>query len=202
MEVDMEFKEPLDDFFKSPDQRPDPKGDGILYNLRVDLEKLYGKECEFEGNPSSHAMLAMTGAVIGIDYISQCYFSKKQSGVAFVESLIDLGGIDWDNAEAVYQLRCALLHSFSLTIISDRKNFRKGTRFSFKIMDESPSSLIKMESATESEIIYKVNVWGLKMCFTKMISELQKVCLDSDHRKHGEVLNRVCQRAAEKLLKE
>jgi hypothetical protein len=197
----MEFQGPLESFFKSPDQEPDSKGDGILYNLRVDLEKLYGKECEFEGDPSSHAMLAMTGIMVGIDYISQCYFSKQQSGKHFVESLMDLGGIDWDNAEAVYQLRCALLHSFSLSTISDRKDFRKGTKFSFKVMDDPPSTLITMESATESEIKYKVNVWGLKMCFIKMIVELQKICLDSNHKKHGEILNRVCQRAAEKLLK-
>ena len=198
----MEFQGPLESFFKSPDQEPDPKGDGIFYNLRVDLEKLYGKECEFEGVPSSHAMLAMTGIMVGIDYISQCYFSKQQSGKHFIESLMDLGGIDWDNAEAVYQLRCALLHSFSLSTISDRKDFCKGTKFSFKLMEDAPSALIKIESATESEIKYKVNVWGLKMCFIKMISELHKICLDSSHKKHCEVLNRVCQRAAEKLLKE
>jgi hypothetical protein len=197
----MDLQGPLECFFKSPAQEPDPKGDGILYHLRVDLEKLYGKEGEFEGDPPSYAILAMTGVLVGIDYISQCYFSKKQSGTAFVESLMDLGGIDWDNAEAVYQLRCALLHSFSLSTISDRKSFRKGTRFSFKVMDDSPNLLIRMESATESEVHYKVNIWGLKMCFTRMLSELRKICLDGNHTKHSEVLERVCQRAAEKLLK-
>jgi hypothetical protein len=198
----MESQGLLESFFKSPDQEPDPKGDGLLYNLRVDLEKLYGKESEFEGDPCRHAILVMTGIMIGIEHISQCYFSKKQSGTAFVESLIDLGGIDWDNAEGVYQLRCALLHSFSLSTISDRKNFRKGTRFSFKLMDDLPDTLIRMESATETEIHYKVNVWGLKLCFTRMVSELQKICRDSEHKKHSEVFNRVCQWAAEKLLKE
>lgn len=198
----MEFQGLLENFFKSPDKEPDPKGDGLLYHLRVDLERLYGKENEFEGAPSRHAILAMTGILIGIDYIAQCYVSKKLSGTAFVESLIDLGGIDWDNAEAVYQLRCAILHSFSLSTISDRKSFRRGTRFSFKLMDGPPDMLIKMESATESEIHYKVNVWGLKRCFTRMIAELQKICLDSEHKKHSEVRNRVCRWAAEKLLKE
>jgi hypothetical protein len=197
----MEFQGTIESFFKSPDQDPDPKGDGILYNLRIGLEKLYGKEGEFEGDPTAHAMLAMTGILIGIDYISQCYFAKKQSGTAFVESLIDLGGVEWDNAEALYQLRCALLHSFNLSTISDRSNFHKGTRFNFKLMDAPPSVLIKIEKATESEADYKVNIWGLKKCFIKMISELQKICSNSEHRKHDEVLNRVCQRAAEKLLK-
>ena len=198
----MEFEGPLEAFFKSPDQTPDPKGDGILYNLRADLEKLYGKESEFDGDPSDHAMLTMTGILIGIDYISQCYSSKKHSGNAFVESLIDLGGVDWDNAEAVYQLRCALLHSYSVSTKSDRDSFRKGTRFSFKVMNGPPSVLIKLESVTEPEIFYKVNVGGLKLCFTKMISELQQICLDSEHEKHSKVLNRVCQKAAEKLLKD
>lgn len=198
----MEFEGPLEIFFKSPDQKPDPKGDGMLYNLRADLEKLYGKESEFDGAPSAHAMLAMTGILIGIDYISQCYSSKKHSGNAFIESLIDLGAVDWDNAEAIYQLRCALLHSFSFSTKSDRDNFRKGTRFSFSVMGGPPSVLIKLESVTESEIFYRVNVWGLKLCFTRMISELQKICLDSEHAKHSKVLSRVCQKAAEKLLKE
>ncbi len=198
----MEFHGPLENFFKSPDQEPDPSGDGILYNLRVDLEKLYGKEREFEEDPFRHAMLAMTGMLVGIDYLSKCYLSKKQSGTAFVESLMDLGGIDWDKAEAIYQLRCALLHSFSLSTISDRKGYCKGIRFSFKVLDGPPSNLITLESATEAEIKYRVNVWGLKMCFIEMISELQRICLDNKHKKQGEVLDRVCQRAAEKLLKE
>ena len=171
----MESQGQLESFFKSPDKPPDPKGDGLLYNLRVDLEKLYGKESEYEGNASRHAFLAMTGIMVGIDHISQCYFSKKQSGTAFVESLIDLGAVDWDNAEAIYQLRCALLHSFSLSTISDRKSFRRGSRFNFKVMDAPPGTLITMESATESEISYKVNVGGLKMCFIRMISELQNI---------------------------
>jgi hypothetical protein len=197
--MDMELQELCESFFKSPDSKPVPGKDGVLYHLRADLEKLYGKESEFEGESTRHAMLVMTGVLIGIEYISQCYFAKKQSGTAFVESLMDLGGVDWDNAEAMYQLRCAILHSFSLHTISDRKTFRKGTRFVFRLMDEAPGSLIRMESAAESEIHYKVNIWGLKACFLKMISELQKICLDDSHKKHSEVLDRVCQRAAEKL---
>ena len=167
----MEPQRTLESFFKSPDKEPDPGGDGVLYHLRADLENLYGKECALEGDSSKHAMLVLTGILIGIEYISQCYFSKKQSGTAFVESLMDLGGIDWDNAEAIYQLRCAILHSFSLSTISDRKNFRKGTRFSFRLMDDTPDSLIRMESVSESEIHYKVNTRGLKMCFTTLVSE-------------------------------
>ena len=197
----MEIQGPLENFFKSPEQAPDPKGDGILYNLRVDLEKLYGKESKFEGIPPSHSMLAMTGILIGIDYISQCYSSKKQSGEAFVDSVISLGGIDWDNAEAIYQLRCAILHSFSLSTISDRKYFHKGTRFHFTIIDDTPSTVIKMESAKESEVNYRVNIRGLKMCFTRMISELEKICRDSKHKNHSVILNRVCRRGEEKLLK-
>jgi hypothetical protein len=34
-----------------------------------------------------------------------------------------------------------------------------------------------------------------------MISELYGICLDSAHRKHHEVLHRVCQYAEEKLLR-
>jgi hypothetical protein len=201
MEAEMEFQGPLESFFKSPDQQPDPAGDGLLYSLRVDLEKLYGKESELAGVPSHHAMLAMAGILIGMDYIAQCYFSKKLSGTAFVESLIDLGRIDWDNAEAVYQLRCAILHSFSLSTVSDRKSFRKGTRFSYKLVDADPDTPIKLESATESELHYKVGLLGLKRCFIGMISELYGICLDSAHRKHHEVLHRVCQYAEEKLLR-
>jgi hypothetical protein len=197
----MEIQGPLENFFKSPDQAPDPNGDGILYSIRADLEKLYGKESEIKENPSSHAMLALTGILIGIDYISQCYLGK-QSGTAFVESLMELGRIDWDNAEAMYQLRCALLHSYSFSTISDRKSFCRGIRFNFKFVDDKPGPVIKMEGATESEAYYRVNIRGLKKCFTGMISELEKICRDSKHKKHNAILNRVCRRGEEKLLKE
>lgn len=197
----MEIQGPLENFFKSPAQAPNPEGDCILYYLRVDLEKLYGKESEFQGDPSSHAMLAMTGILISIDYISQCYFGK-QSGNAYVESLIELGGVDWDNAEAIYLLRCALLHSFSLSTISGRKSFHKGIQFNFKIIDDRPSAVIQLEKTTESEAYYKVNIWGLKRCFIMMISELEEICRDSRHKKHSAVLHRVCQRGEEKILKE
>lgn len=197
----MDIQGPLENFFKSPDQAPDPNGDGILYSIRADLEKLYGKESEFKENPSSHAMLALTGILIGIDYISQCYLGK-QSGTAFVESLMELGRIDWDNAEAMYQLRCALLHSYSFSTISDRKSFCRGVRFNFKFVDDKPGTVIKMEGATESEADYRVNIRGLKKCFTGMISELEKICRDSKHKKHSTILNRVCRRGVEKLLKE
>ena len=192
---------PIENFFKSPDQTPSPQDDGILYNLRVDLEKLYGKESEFKGDPSSHAMLAMAGILIGIDYISQCY-TGKQSGTEFVESLMELANIDWDNAEAIYQLRNAFLHSFSLSTISKRRDFHPGIRFIFKIVDDTPSTAIKLERATELEAFYRVNIWGLKRCFTMMISELEKMCRDSEHVKHSAVLHRVCQRGEEKIHRE
>jgi len=197
----MEFRGPLEGFFKSPDKPPNPEGDGILYNLRVDLEKVYGKESEFSGDPSAHAMLAMTGILVGIDYLSQCYYARRQSGKAFVETLLDLGGIDWDNAEAIYQLRCALLHSFSLTTISERKSFRRGSRFNFKVVDD-PKLLIALKSDAETEVNYRVGIWGLKRCFLRMIAELKIICSDSDHPKHSKVLQTVCERAAEKLLRE
>jgi hypothetical protein len=200
MGADMDISGPLENFFKSPSHAPAPDGDGVLYNLRSDLEKLYGKESEFEGDPS-HAMLAMTGILIGIDYISQCY-SQKQSGTSFIDSVIELGGIDWDNAEAIYQLRCALLHSFSFSTISNRESFHKGVRFNFKVTADSPATVVHLERATGSEAYYRANIWGLKMCFTRMISELEKICRDGNHKKHNVILNRVCRRGEEKLLKE
>ena len=118
----MEIQGPLENFFKSPDQAPDPNGDGILYSIRADLEKLYGKESEIKENPSSHAMLALTGILIGIDYISQCYLGK-QSGTAFVESLMELGRIDWDNADAMYQMRCALLTALKIVTLTPQQRY-------------------------------------------------------------------------------
>jgi hypothetical protein len=192
---------PLEDFFRSPDQASDPKGEGVLYSLRVDLEKLYGKESDFEGIPDSNSVLAIIGMLIGIDYVSQCYSSKKQSGEAFVDSLINLGGIDWDNAEALYQLKCALLRALSLSTTSDRKYFHKGTRFNFRFISDIRSTIIKIADVQESEVNYTVNIRGLKLCFTRMISQLEKTCRDSEHKSHNTILNRVCRKGEERLLK-
>jgi hypothetical protein len=192
---------PLEDFFRSPDQASDPKGEGVLYSLRVDLEKLYGKESDFEGIPDSNSVLAIIGMLIGIDYVSQCYSSKKQSGEAFVDSLINLGGIDWDNAEALYQLKCALLRALSLSTTSDRKYFHKGTRFNFRFISDIRSTIIKIADVQESEVNYTVNIRGLKLCFTRMISQLEKICRDSEHKNHNTILNRVCRKGEERLLK-
>ena len=197
----MKIQGPLETFFKSPDQASDSKGDGVLYSLRVDLEKLYGKESDLEGSTDSHSILAITGMLLGMDYISQCYSSKKHSGEAFVDSVINLGGVDWDNAEAMYQSKCALLHSFSLSTTSDRKYFHKGTRFNFKIVSDIPDTAIKIAGVEESQVNYRINIRGLKACFIRMISQLERICRDSEHQSHSAVLNRVCRRAEEKLPK-
>ena len=132
----------IDNFFKKPHEKPSPEGDGILYHLRRDLEILYGDESNNNGDPSTHTMLAMIGMLAGIDYLSKTYSAAVPSRKRLVESVEELCTMSNDDAEALYQLRCALVHSVGLSTVSDC-SYKKGTRFNFEITDNKPAPLIE-----------------------------------------------------------
>jgi len=197
----MEFYGPIESFFKSPEKPPSPEGDSILFHLRVDLERLYGKEDEFNTKPSAHIMLSMMGMLAGMDYLSKIY-SGKESGDGFVEMATKLGKLDKDNAEALYQLRCALVHSVSLSTICKRKHYRKGTNFIFQINDKPPHILLEKLSDKSREVKYSISFYGLKKCFTSIINALFEICNNLSHPKNRYMLSSICKYSEEKILKE
>lgn len=190
---------PIESFFKQPGLKPLPEGDGILFHLRRDLEKLYGTEQEYSGDPS-HTMLAMMGILAGLDYLSKVYSTHKHSRNRFVELIKDLCNMTNDDSEAVYQLRCALVHYVSLSTISDCSH-RKGAKFIFKVTDANSAPLIQELSDLGSEVSYRISFWELKRAFLKVIRELENIARNVGHPKNKHVVNMIGQMHSEKLLK-
>lgn len=197
----MIFTGPVESFFKAPVESLEKEGDGILYNLRSDLAKLYDPEDRFDQDPSEHAMLATIGILIGFDYISKVYSPEEYSGDRFVETIKDLASATHEQSEALYQFRNALAHSFSLVTTSNRAKFRKGDELSFQLTDRSGAALINKLSDTGQAATDEVSFWELKRCFLQVIAQLRSICSDSDHRMHTHVLNKVGEMHSQKLVK-
>lgn len=164
---------PIDSFFKNPSLPPSPEGDGVLFHLRRDLEKLYGEEGAYSTDPSPHAMLSMMGILAGIDYLSKVYSLHKSSRKRFVETMSDLCNITNNDSEAVYQAMCALVHSVALSTISTC-NYKKGVKFNFEVTDDDRRPLIE---------------------------KLESIARDIGHRKNRHVINMIGQLHSEKILK-
>lgn len=190
---------PIESFFKLPTEAPSDQGDGVLYHLRRDLEKLYGKENDYTVDASEHAMLAMMGILAGIDYLSKVYSSKKHSREKFTDTLQNLCGFHVD-AEAIYQLRCALVHSVSLSTVSVC-SYRRGIKFIFEITDKAGAPLLAKLSDDGKEVAYKINFLELKGSLIKVIDTLRTICGDNSHPKHTHVINQVGQLHSEKIIK-
>lgn len=191
---------PIEGFFKPPTEHPSDQGEGILFHLRRDLEKLYGREDKVNGDPSSHAMLAMMGMLAGIDYLAKVYSSAGGSRGRFVETVRDLCNKDEDDSQAIYQLRCAIVHSVSLSTISDC-GYRKETKFIFKVTDANSAPLLQKISDVGSEVSYRISFWELKGAFLEVIRGLENIARNVGHPKNKHVINMIGQMHSEKLLK-
>lgn len=190
---------PIESFFKNPKSEPSSEGNGILFHLRCDLEKLYGDESGNNGDPSMHTMLAMIGMLAGIDYLSKAYASAGGSRKRFVETVKNLCNMSNDDAEAIYQFRCALVHSVGLSTVSD--SYRKGTKFNFEVIDDKSVPLIQKLADASSEVTYRISYWELKKAFLKVINEIENIAREPGHPKNGHVVNMIGHMHSEKLLK-
>lgn len=191
---------PIDNFFKNPSLPPSPEGDGVLFHLRRDLEKLYGAEGAYTTDPSPHAMLSMMGILAGMDYLSKVYSLHKSSRKRFVETMSDLCNITNNDSEAVYQARCALVHSVALSTIS-HCNYKKGVKFNFEVTDDDRHPLIEKLSDANCEVAYRISFWELKKIFLKVIEKLESIARDIGHPKNRHVINMIGQLHSEKILK-
>jgi hypothetical protein len=191
---------PIEAFFKAPTDPPSDTGDCLLYHLRLDLESLYGPEGRTAPVSPSHRLLATTGILNGIDYLSKAYSSQTGGRKRFVETMQDIAQFSVDDSEALYQLRCALVHQIGLSVVSD--SYRKGTRFTFDIDDAvGKPALIKL-SDTGAEIEYTAGFWELKSCFREIINGVRRVCETPTDPRSAYVVNRVGRMHSEKLLKQ
>lgn len=175
----------MEKLFRAPGQTwPDSdKGQSLLFHLREDLVQLYGPETQLSGKPMHGVFLPISGMCSGLDCIAKAYSTKARSGDRFVEVAKDLGGLDDDRAEALYQLRNALTHEFSLDSISTRPP-QKDTKYRFRLDDADCATFEAQHGSPivlESEMMdngvkvrtYRVSYWGIKKLFLSSIANLQ-----------------------------
>jgi hypothetical protein len=178
IECHMIFSGPIEAFFKAPIEPPCQKGDCLLYYLRSDLESLYGSGATSSSVSPSHALLATLGILNGIDYLSQVYSTQTKQRGRFVETLKDLLNLSPDDSEALYQLRCAVVHQIGPPVVSE--SYRRGTRFTFELTDAPGQPVIRKQSDSGTEVSYSVGFWALKASFVAIVGELHRIC-----RQHG-----------------
>ena len=192
---------PIESFFKNPGATPSSEGDGILFHLRRDLVKLLGAEGWRLKDASPHAMLSLMGVLAGIDYLSQVYSAEEGSRKRFVETLRDLGNITEEDSQAIYQLRCAIMHSIALSTVSTC-NYREGIRFNFEITDYDACSLIVKRSDDGEEVAYRIGFWNLRELFLDIVAKLESIDRDVGNPKNTHIINMIGQMHSEKILKE
>lgn len=191
---------PIENFFKNPDSEPSAEGDGILFHLRRDLVKLLGAEGQHIRNASPHAMLSLMGVLAGIDYLSQVYSAEEGSRKKFAETVRELCKITEEDSQAIYQLRCAIIHSIALSTISI-SNYRKGVRFNFEVTDDDAYPLIEKQSDNGNEVAYRVGFWKLRETFLAIVATLENIARDVGHPKNAHVIDMIGQKHSEKILK-
>ncbi|GEM_PF-5055580 len=140
------------------------------------------------------------GILNGIDYLSQVYSTKTAQHKRFIETLRDLLSMSADDSEALYQLRCAVVHQIGLSVLSE--SYRTGTRFTFELTDAPGKPVIHKLSDSGSEVNYSIGFWELKRCFVALVDELRRICGNPGHSRNSHVINKVGQMHSEKLLKQ
>ena len=190
---------PIEGFFKNPGSEPSSEGDGILYHLRRDLVKLLGAEGEHFRDASPHAMLSLMGILAGIDYLSQVYSAEEGSRKRFVETIRELCNISEEESEALYQLRCAIVHSVALSTISS--SYREGAMFIFEITDNEACPLIEKQSDNGDEVAYRIGFWVLRETFLNIIAKLEDIARDVENPKNAHIINMIGHMHSEKILK-
>ncbi len=191
---------PIENFFKNPCSEPSPEGDCVLFHIRRDLVKLLGPEDQVTPEAHPHVMLPLMGILAGIDYLSQIYSAKKGSRDRFVETVREFCSINEDDSQAIYQLRCSIIHSVALSTISDCSH-RRGDRFSFEITDDDSSPLIIELSDNGSEVTDRINFCKLRKAFLGIVAELESFTNNIDHPKNAHLINMVGKMHSEKILK-
>jgi hypothetical protein len=148
---------PLDAFFKLPSVPPSDEGDSVLYHLRVDLETISGPEGNAYGTFPPAAILAAMGLLSAIDLLGNAYRPQLASGPRFKKILADLARLTAGEAEALYQLRCGLLHSGSL-FSTDRLN----QEYPFTLTDRDSDPLIVSTTPSTTRVESTISFWRLK----------------------------------------
>lgn len=162
----MTIQDDISIFFKDPAIPPASLGkSSVLYLLRRDINQcIIAKQILW---PATMAILA------GIDLLGKFYAGKDGQGVGrrfknFVNKYFH--PISLDDAETIYQLRNALLHSFGLYSKSETETTKKEYFFNLILPEEGP--LVRQHP--ENPDMYLVSIAALYNKFEAAIKGYKK----------------------------
>lgn len=181
---------PTEAFFRSPEAVPRPDGDCVLYWLRRGIVRLCGPEGTQHADPREAGLVATSLILTGIDFLGrvQAGGPPECSRSSFIAVLSARGSVSSVDAEIIYQLRCGLAHSFSLSAVS-----RAGRNFDFTLCDEG--SLVALDPAANNAHGYLVNFWALRAVFDRIVTQMLAGCQGGEM----ELANTVARMGEEKI---
>ncbi len=198
----MEFRGPFEAFFKAPQEIPATDGDCVLFWLRRGLTALYGQETEDGFDPQHGTLLATAGILMGFDFLGRAYYGGQAEGNKFVGVLQHAGGVTGHTAEVLYQLRCGLIHSLSLSAVS-RRRFHRGQEFRFTLTDNASDPVVSPDASPNHRYAFLVSFPALRRLFLGTVRGLEAACHNPPQSARttsgGDVAGNVAALAAEKI---
>jgi hypothetical protein len=181
----------IDDCFLAPTSNIEHLGTvrPVLFLLRRDLVKLYGSEKRKQIRKHKAPMLAVLGMMAGIDLITKFSVGQLEATrTQFKKFLIDYGKIDIQNAEAFYQFRCALAHSYGLLSFEKNKKGKIKTIYRFVLCD-NPNNERLIEAVAPN--YYMISFWQMKKFFLSCINEMKNRLDNPNYPNRAELINNI-----------
>lgn len=150
--MNAETEEAIREFFIDPETPPDEvKNKSLLYLLRRDIRTCYGLDPSIRDDQALFP--AMMTIMAGIDLLSKFYvgsYKNKGVGKRFKKFCRDCFPLECGDAEALYQLRNSLVHSFGLLSEDEKTN----VSYVFNLKKERTRPFIKLFLEEEKNIFF------------------------------------------------
>lgn len=130
----------IDLFFEDLEYREPPGQFGVLYLLRRDISVCLGRDPDTGEETRQTLWPGAMGVLAGIDLLGKHFEGTTEGNrTTFKNFLGRFFGLAEDEQKIIYQLRCALMHSFALRVES-----RAGQLYRFTVSAEPSQPLIQI----------------------------------------------------------
>ena len=177
----------LDFFFRSPRIVPQVgQSFSQLYLLRRDIDTCFGTDPN-TGNPTPHCKAIWPGTMTvltGVDLLGQFLAGNDDRatvGARFKSFLQQYMPMSESDAEVIYQLRNALLHTFGL--YAEKRHGNVTATYHFTLGGNIPNLV-----ASIPPDCYQVDVQALRVRFEAAVAQYERDLRDSTHENYR-VLN-------------
>lgn len=169
--------DPIAETFRSPDDEVPKEGTySNLYLLRKHLQELYGPEDNTTFMEWKSTLLATLGIMAGFNLLSKLWCGKlmRDDKTSFKKFMQEAMGINHNDAEVLYKLRCALVHSYGLM------DKRGGQIYDFVLDNELFNlELIKPIPTENHEGLqakrYRISLLQLKKYFVMVVNKFRQL---------------------------